>query len=224
MPVSDHALLMEQAPGSRLRAAESVVFGRVLAGQAGAHGLYVGMTGKLAKGLPRMGCWTRLRLCGPCFDGAVRARVDEALPFADDAFRVVVLSHVLEWTPHAAHMVDEAARVLAPEGLLAVSGFHPFSAWLPWLLCRRRPRPMLIAPGWLRQRLGRQDVRPNGLQRCGALLPQLDGGATPAWLGGGFVMLARKERAAVMPLKAQSRRQAAGRRGAWAPGTHRECA
>jgi SAM-dependent methyltransferase len=216
---------MEQLPASRLRAAESVVLARALARQAGSHGLYIGMTDRLAKGLPRMGCWTRLRWTTTELDGAVRARLNESLPFCDDAFRVVVLSHVLEWTPHAAQLLDEAARVLAPEGLLVVTGFHPFSGWLPWLLCRRRPRPMLVAPGWLRQRLTRQEVKPTALHRCGAPLPWLDGGATPSWLGGGFVLVARKEQTAVMALKPQARRQAASsRHGAWVPGTHRECA
>lgn len=218
------AVLMDQAPAHRLHAAESVTLGHVLSGQAGSHGLYIGMTERVAKGLPRMGCWTRLRMTGERLDGAVHARVDEPLPFVDDAFRVVVLSHVLEWTPQAAPLLDETVRVLAPEGLLAVTGFHPATAWLPWLLCRRAPRPMLTAPGWLRQRLARLDVKPAGLHRCGAALPSLDGGATPAWLGGGFVFVARKERTSVMALRPRARRQAADRQRGWVPGTHRECA
>lgn len=216
--------LMEQPPVCRLHAAESVALARALSGQAGSHGLYLGMTGKVAKGLPRMGCWTRLKLSGDTLDGAIRASADEALPFADDAFRVVVLSHVLEWTPHAASLLDEAVRVLSPEGVLVVIGFHPFSAWLPWLLCRRRPRPMLVAPGWVRQRLAMHSVQLLRVRRCGALLPRRHGGTVPAWLGGGFVLVARKRRAAVMKLRPQARRQGAGRRGAWVPGTHRECA
>lgn len=225
-PMSSRAYaLMEQPPVCRLHAAESVALARVLSGQAGDHGLYVGMTGKTAKGLPRMGCWTRLRLDGDQLHGAVRARVDEPLPFADEAFRSVVLSHVLEWTPQAAGMLDEAVRVLSPEGMLAIAGFHPFSAWLPWLLCRRRPRPMLTAPGWVRQRLAAQPMQLLLVRRYGAPLPTRHGGSAPAWLGGGFVLVARKRSAAIMKIKPRVRREAASRHGAWAPGaTHRECA
>ncbi|HEX7341565.1 MAG TPA: methyltransferase domain-containing protein [Rhodanobacteraceae bacterium] len=216
--------LMDEPAVCRLHAAESVALAQVLSGMTGSHGLYLGVARKFAKGLPRMGCWTRLRLEGECFDGSVRARADEALPFADDAFRVVVVSHVLEWTPHAINLLDEVARVLAPEGELVVVGFHPFSAWLPWLLCRRRPRPMLTAPGWVRQRLAGRGVRLVQVRRCGSWLPSRHGTAAPVRQGGGFVLVARKQRAVVMPLRSFARRQAAGRRGAWLPGTHRECA
>lgn len=218
-----HALMQQPAAG-RLHAAESVALAQALAGQAGDHGLYLGMTGRMAKGLPRMGCWTHMRLDEGEFGGGVRARVDEPLPFVDDAFRVVVLSHVLEWTPHAADMLDEAVRVLAPEGFLAITAFHPFSAWTPWLLCRRSPRPMLIAPAWLRQQLATRAMLEPSVHRCGASLPTRHGVAAPAWFGGGFVMIARKRRAAVMNLRAHARRRQTGRHGAWVHGTHRECA
>jgi len=215
---------MKQPPATRLQAAESLALAQALAGQAGDHGLYLGMTGRLARGLPRMGCWTGMHLGGDEFDGGVRARVDEPLPFADDVFRVVVLSHVLEWTPHAVDLLDEAVRVLAPEGFLAITAFHPFSAWAPWLLCRRSPRPMLIAPAWLRQQLAARAMLEPSLCRCGASLPIRHGVAAPSWLGGGFVMVARKRRAAVMKLRPHARHRHAGRRGAWVHGTHRECA
>ncbi|HET7268541.1 MAG TPA: methyltransferase domain-containing protein [Oleiagrimonas sp.] len=217
-------VLMQLPPATRLHAAESVALARALAGQAGDHGLYLGVTGRLAKGLPRMGCWTHLRMSGHEYAGDVRARVDESLPFADETFRVVVLSHVLEWTPHAADLLEEAIRVLAPEGLLAVTAFHPFSAWTPWLLCRRAPRPMLIAPAWLRQRLASQAMLAPSIHRCGAPLPARHGVSAAAWLGGGFVLIARKRRAAIMKLQPHARRRGAGQRGAWVHGTHRECA
>lgn len=215
---------MEQPPVCRLHAAESVALARALSGQAGDHGLYLGMTGKAAKGLPRMGCWTRLRLVDDQFHGDVTAPAG-SLPFADETFRSVVLSHVLEWTPEAAEMLDEAVRVLSPEGLLAIAGFHPFSAWLPWLLCRRRPRPMLTAPGWMRQRLAAQPMQLLQIRRYGAPLPTRHGGNVPAGLGGGFVLVARKRSAAIMKIKPRARREAANRHAAWAPSTtNRECA
>ncbi len=224
MPFADHPLL-GRAPAHRLLAAEAGALSAALSGQSGAHGLYVAAAHMHAAWLPRIGCWTHLRLAEGLLHGDVEARADEPLPFVDEGFRVVVLSHVLEWTPHAAGLLDEAARVLAPEGILAVTGFHPFSAWLPWLLCRRRPRPMLTAPGWLRQRLARHDVQALRVRRFGACIP----GARSTWgqggLGGGFVLVARKRRAFVTPIDlrtARKRRAPAG--GLWVPGTHRECA
>lgn len=215
--------LMHKPAVNRLLAAESLVLARGLAGQAGDHGLYLGMSNRVAKDLPRMACWTRLRLADGMLHGDVKASVAEPLPFADESFRVVVLSHVLEWTPHAADLLDEALRVLRPEGVLAVTGFEPFSAWMPWLLCRRSPRPMLIPRAWLRQRLAPHCVQMLHGQRCGAAWPMRRGGMAPAWLGGGFVLVARKRRAAVMRLKPRACRQSVGRRE-WVPGTHRECA
>lgn len=223
-PMSSRAPhLMQQPAVNRLLAAESVVLARALGGQAGDHGLYLGMSGRVAKGLPRMACWTHLRLIGHTLCGDVVTSADEPLPFADETFRVVVLSHVLEWTPHAADMLDEALRVLRPEGLLAVTNFEPFSAWVPWLLCRASPRPMLVARAWLRQRLVSHCVQILHNRRCGAPWPGRHGNHEPAWLGGGFVLVVRKRRAAVMRLKPRACRNSVGRRE-WVPGTHRECA
>lgn len=224
MPFADHPLL-GQAPAHRLLAAEAGALSALLSSQSGAHGLYVAAAHTHAARLPGVACWTHLYLEGRALHGDVEADVGESLPFVADGFRVVILSHVLEWTPHAAGLLDEAARVLAPEGMLAVTGFHPFSAWLPWLLCRRRPRPMLTAPGWLRQRLARYDVQALQVRRFGACIPGMRNTWGQGGLGGGFVLVARKRRAFVKPIDlraARKRRAPAG--GLWVPGTHRECA
>lgn len=217
--------LMDKPAVARLRRAECGVLARALAGQAGVHGLVLSVDSRTVSDGPRMGCLTRLVLDGEIWHGDVRSRVDESLPFIDEAFRVVVIEHVLEWTVHAAALLDEAARVLAGDGALVVCGFHPFSPWLPWLLCRRAPRPMLTPPGWIRQRLAMQGVDILQVQRCGSVLP-VSGGSTMTSQGGGFVLVARKQRASIMPLHLahRSRQKKARAPAVWAPGTHRECA
>lgn len=222
----DDDFLMTQSAVAGLSDAEAGVLARELVGQAGAHGLHLCMNTRKRHAWLHLGCLTRLQLDGGTWRGGVRARIDEALPFVDEAFRVVALEHVLEWTPQAANVLDEAVRVLAPDGILAVTGFHPFSLWLPWLLCRRRPRPMLTPPGWVRQRLVLQGVDTMRVLRCGAAWPVAGKRSGPAWAGGGFVLMARKHRAAIMPLASvyKIKHKRAGKHGAWVPGTQRECA
>lgn len=55
----------------------------------------------------------------------------EVLPFAAEAFDLVVLPHALEASDAPQQVLREAVRVLAPEGRLVVSGFNPLGSW--WL-------------------------------------------------------------------------------------------
>lgn len=198
----------------------------LLRGRAGERELHLGVYGQLLGDGLHAGRRTRLRLHESGWQGDVRARVDEALPFVDEAFRTVLVEHVLEWTPLAVNVLDEAVRVLAADGVLLVSGFHPFSLWMPWLLCRKRPRPMLTPPGWVRQRLAALGVDVQQVRRCGAAWPTAGVATEHAWAGGGFVLMARKQRAALKPLASvyTIRHLRAGKQGAWMPGTQRECA
>lgn len=54
-----------------------------------------------------------------------------ALPLADGAFERIIISEVLEHVPDDQTMLNEAARVLAPGGLLAVS----VPRWFPERVC-----------------------------------------------------------------------------------------
>ncbi len=219
--------LMARPAVTGLRRAEAAALERVLPTAGPGHALHLGMPVLPGDAWGRLGRPTRLELHDGHWRGDVHARVDEALPFRDGAFRVVVLDHVLEWTPLAAAVLDEAVRVLADDGTLLVGAFHPFSLWMPWLLCRRQPRPMLTPPGWLRQRLVARGVDIVRIMRCGAAWPCRDAGTEPAWAGGAFVLTARKWRATVKPLASvyTLRHLPAGnKRGNWVPGTQRECA
>ena len=52
-----------------------------------------------------------------------------ALPLATGSVDLVVLPHVLEFSPHPHHILREAARVLMPDGQIVISGFNPLSLW-----------------------------------------------------------------------------------------------
>ncbi|THF55951.1 class I SAM-dependent methyltransferase [Pseudothauera rhizosphaerae] len=63
----------------------------------------------------------------------------EALPFASGSLDLVVLPHVLEFSPTPHQVLREVERVLMPEGSLIIAGFNPFSLWgARRLLARRR--------------------------------------------------------------------------------------
>lgn len=223
---------MPVTPATRaLFQAEAAALAPELGGLAGAYGLQIDLGEPMT--LPRtpmLDCWARLSWDGAGYAGSLRARADEALPFADDAFRVVVLSHVLEHVPHTAELLAEAARVLAPDGLLAVTGFHPVSGWWPWLMWRARREKRsgfsVVAPMWLRPRLGRCEVNVYAMRRFGSLWPsrQVPEPTISVPAGGCYLLLGRKRHHAVTPLRTLRARSRAQQPAPLAPGAHRECA
>jgi SAM-dependent methyltransferase len=64
----------------------------------------------------------------PCEGADVRAH-GEALPIATQSMDLVVLPHVLEFTPQPHQILREIDRVMMPEGRLVVTGFNPWSLW-----------------------------------------------------------------------------------------------
>lgn len=222
--------LMSRPAVGELRRAQARLIASALLGRPGVRGLHL-RAGRVDSAINlAMPLQTRLYFDGDDPDGErwrgdIHARASEPLPFVDDAFDVVVLDDVLEWVPWAAALLGEAARVLSPHGCLLVAGFHPFSLWAPWLLCRRRPRPMLTAPGWIRQELARHDVDTVRVVRCGHAWPVAGTQAGPGHWGGGFVLTGRKRRATIVPWKVpRPQRANARKKHAWVPGTQRECA
>jgi SAM-dependent methyltransferase len=51
------------------------------------------------------------------------------LPFASASLDLVVLPHVLEFSPQPHQVLREVERVLVPEGSVIIAGFNPFSLW-----------------------------------------------------------------------------------------------
>jgi len=65
---------------------------------------------------------------GPGSGGALQAEPWK-LPLASQSIDLVVLPHVLEFSPHAHQILREAERVLMPEGSIVIAGFNPLSLW-----------------------------------------------------------------------------------------------
>jgi SAM-dependent methyltransferase len=69
----------------------------------------------------------RFRL-SPCAEAEGAALVEfEQLPLPSESIDVVVLHHLLDFSPQPHQALREAARVLIPSGYLVLIGFNPFS-------------------------------------------------------------------------------------------------
>ena len=194
----------------------------------GTHALLVGASlDNATPGLPMLGFWTRLRVDDGQYRGDLQAAIDEPLPFADDAFELVLLRHALQVVPVASLLLTEAVRVLAPGGVLVVTGVHPVSGWAPWFYWRMRQSPqMLQLPLRLINTLQRAGLEVEWTRRAGHMWPS----ATDApmrhvpLLGGGYVIFARKRRHMATPLRLKPMPMHVPVSGRLTPGTRRSSA
>jgi len=170
---------------------------------------------------PYLGQWVTLRLMEGRLQGDVSASADEPLPFSDEAFDLILLRHALELGQLS---LDEIVRVLAPGGLLVLTGVSPLSGWTPWWLWRTRGSATHAkSPLELAARLRRVEVLVERVQRVGQLLPLSNAprGKTPGWLGGGYVLVARKKGPASAPIRLRPKPSTAPVRAGLAPGARR---
>jgi len=194
----------------------------------GAHALLVGPAADDAPPARSMlNCWTRLQVDDGGYRGDLQAAWDEPLPFINDAFELVLLRHALEVVPAPSALLAEAVRVLAPGGVLMLTGVHPFSGWAPWLYWRARgTRPVLRFPLQLMHSLQRDGLDIERTRRVGRLWPA----TTPASaggsnaLGGGYVLVARKRHRAATPLRIKPVPMRVPANGQLSPGTRRSSA
>jgi SAM-dependent methyltransferase len=61
------------------------------------------------------------------------------LPFLADSVDVIFLPHVLEFSEHPEKILQEAWRVLIPEGHLIITGFNPWSLFGLWRRLKHKP-------------------------------------------------------------------------------------
>lgn len=174
---------------------------------------------------PMLDRWVHLHLDGSHCAGDLHVRLDEPLPFVDDAFGLVLLSHALEVAPDPQSLLGEAARVLAPGGMLALTGMHPASGWLPWLLWRGQRGVNLESPLRIGHWLRGAELNVERVRRVGPIWPSSarvphHGGP----LGGGYLLIARKRRQAAAPIRLRPRAIAAAPVAGLAPGARRSAA
>jgi len=214
------------APVRRLQDEQTRAMTPALQRCVGDYALLIGTSpeGVSPPALPMLGCWIHLHLQGGRYRGDLLAAGDESLPFIDDAFQLVLLQHALEASAVPGPLLDEAIRVLAPGGVLAITGVHPMSAWAPWFRWRSRSAVFKLSmPLRLMTDLQREGFEIEQAQRVGCVLP----GSAPAHavtakvLGGGFVLIARKRRRVVTPLRIQPTPVAVPATGRLSPSTRR---
>lgn len=144
----------------------------------------------------------------------------EQLPLSDESIDVVILHHALDYSQHPHQVLREAARVLIPRGHIVVVGFNPYS-WMglfkfvkqffsgQWCW-RRNSLSAHRIKDWLRL-LELETVESYG----GFFRPPLNnddllekmsfferiGQRFKLPFGGYYILLARKERIGVTPIK-----------------------
>lgn len=171
---------------------------------AGSYALQISAAaGVMPPALPMLRCWVRLDIAAGRYIGDLHGLSDEPLPFGADSFSLVLLRHAIEAAPSGRQLLQEAARVLEPGGVLALTGMHPLSGWLPWWLWRNRAHgfslktPLGLEP-WLHQ----AELTVERVQRIGRPWPDPRNTAgSGGLLGGGYLVIARKRRSAMLPIR-----------------------
>jgi SAM-dependent methyltransferase len=115
--------------GQYVLAWEQDTIDELVADVFGFHALQIGLLELHALRANRMPHqWRAAVCCGlPApHDGVFEA---EDLPYANQSLDLIVLAHVLEFSPDPHQVLREVERVLVPEGRLIVLGFNPVSLW-----------------------------------------------------------------------------------------------
>ncbi|PMQ05240.1 Ubiquinone/menaquinone biosynthesis C-methyltransferase UbiE [Dyella sp. AD56] len=219
--------IYSSAPLRNLLAEETIALAPGLQRCSGPHALLVSAAaGDAPPVLPLLGNWTRLNVASQRYGGDVKARMDEPLPFVDDAFDLVLLRHALEVSATPQEMLEEASRVLAPGGVLALTGLHPFSGWLPWMMWRTRGNaPTMHSPLLLERWVRRRELDIERIERVGSLWPSSRVGMDTAHaFGGGYLLIARKRRRMATPIRLKPKTLPATVNVSLAPGARRNAA
>ena len=167
--------------------------------------------------------WTRLWLEQGGYRGDLRGSAEEPLPFIAEAFDLVWLQHALEPAPQVAGLLGEVCWVLAPGGVLAVTAVHPLGGWSPWFFWKARGQGQSLQWPWhLCHRLRREGLAIEDVRRLGPPWPAHGRPASgdSRW-GGAYLLLARKQRHLVTPVKLRPLPARAPVNAHLSPGTRR---
>ena len=143
----------------------------------------------------------------------------ESWPIAGDSVDVVLLPHVLEFSPDPHQVLRELDRSLIPEGHLVLLGFNPFSLWYLWSLIlapwkkapwngnfysMRRLKDWLSLLGfdmvYSRSYFFRPPITHPGILHKIRFLERLGQRSWP-FFGGGYIMVAKKRVTALTPIR-----------------------
>lgn len=159
--------------------------------------------------------------------GAVRCAPWQ-LPFASESFKLLIVQHALEQIADADACIAELARVLAPEGIALMLGFNPLGTWRPWLMRRGRGLRLRSAQACksllAREQIDTLQVRFPGLlwPRAGATTdPEMTSHSPLARFGSSWLLIARKRRSTLTPVRLRKMTRDTARTPQLAPGAHR---
>lgn len=216
------------APMRRLRHEQIGVLTVDLQRCSGTHALQLcAAPGDVPPASPMLGCWTTLHYDRGSYTGDLKAAADEPLPFVDEAFKLILMRHVMEVVSTPAAVLEDAVRMLAPGGLLVIAGVHPMSAWSPWFWWRgRHAIRRLHFPLGLNRSLRAVGMEVERIARVGRSWPGWPSTATVSgnMLGGGYVLVARKRRHTITRLRLDRVGVPVSTNGRLAPETRRSAA
>jgi SAM-dependent methyltransferase len=145
----------------------------------------------------------------------------DQLPIESDSVDVVVLHHVLDFSPHPHQVLKEVNRILIPRGHVIIVGFNPFSLFGLWKVFASL---FTINPQWRYSSIAKRrlfdwfkllDLEKSKVTHTffrppcasASLLRRLSfletaGNKLGIPIGGAYVVLARKDVGAIIPIKA----------------------
>lgn len=221
------------APMQALYAREIAALASIVSGVYGNYGLFLRPHLRASAPLPQHLLGKMIELApadnGTIFEGALRC-APALLPFASESFKLVIAQHVLEQIDQAERCAAELARVLAPEGVALILGFNPLGTWRPWLSLQAAHLHPRSAHN-VRLLLANEQVDTLQVRFPGSLWPHanmaVEPGALSAQLarfGSTWLLLARKRRSTLTPLRLRSATRDLALNPRLAPGAQRNCA
>jgi hypothetical protein len=160
---------------------------------------------------PSLSC---LHVEGGELAGDVRCMPD-ALPCETDSVQLIVARHVVDCLAPDSGIEAEFARILAPGGVLFLFGLNSLSPWRFWWSqqARRGLRvPRCSSVAHMRRALEQHELTSTDREFLGGTWPagssstrEFDADGHGARWHGAWLLIARKQRAAVRPLPVQSR-------------------
>jgi hypothetical protein len=220
-----------------LFAREIAALASIVAGVYGNYGLFMRphATARLALPEHLLGNMVELTPAGRGqFEGALRCTPWQ-LPFASESFKLLIAQHVLEQIDSPEQCAAELARVLAPEGVALILGFNPFGSWRPWLAwqaVRAKPHLCLRSAHAWRVHFAREQIDTLQIRFPGSLWPRANSGTQAASglaerfarFGSSWLLLARKRRSTLTPLRLRTSAREFALNPRLAPGANRACA